>query len=245
MTARMTEQPSPDLTSTSPTTGLLSAFLVTVKRDLLLAFRRRQDLLNPPLFFVIVVTLFPLGVSPDPVFLAKAAPGVVWVAALLATLLSLDHLFRHDQDDGTLEQFILLPQPLAWLVLARILAHWLVSGLPLILLSPLLGTMLHLGGNLTGVLCLTLLLGTPVLSLIGAIGAALTVGLRGGGVLLSLLVLPLYIPVLIFGTGTVMAASDALPVDGYFAILGALLALAITLSPLAAAAALHISVSNG
>lgn len=245
MTARMTESPTLNAAVPTVSTGLWAAFIATVKRDLLLAFRRRQDLLNPPIFFVIVVTLFPLGVSPEPAFLAKAAPGVVWVAALLATLLSLDHLFRHDQDDGALEQFVLLPQPLAWLVLARILAHWLVSGLPLIILSPLLGTMLHLGGNLTGVLCLTLLLGTPVLSLVGAIGAALTVGLRGGGVLLSLLVLPLYIPVLIFGTGTVMAAADALPVAGYFAILGALLALAVTLSPLAAAAALRISVSNG
>lgn len=228
-----------------PESGLGKAFVAVLRRDLLLAFRRRQDMVNPLIFFVIVVTLFPLGVSPEPSFLSKAGAGVVWVAALLSTLLSLDQLFRHDFDDGALEQFVMQPHPLSVLILARIAAHWLVSGLPLILLTPVLGVMVRLPGNLIGVLCLTLLLGTPVLSLLGGIGAALTVGLRGGGVLLSLLILPLYIPVLIFGTGTVSAAANGMPQNGQLAIMGALLVLSLTLSPLAGAAALRISISNG
>lgn len=224
--------------------GLWPAIASVLQRDLLLALRQKQDLANPLLFFVMVATLFPLGVSPEVEFLRKAAAGVLWVAALLATLLSLDHLFRHDYEDGSLEQLALLPQPLSVLVLAKVLAHWLLTGLPLVLLAPLLAVMLHLPAELMGVLCLTLLLGTPVLSLLGAIGAALTVGLRGGGVLLSLLILPLYIPVLIFGAGTLVAAADGLPVSGHLAVLGALLALALTLAPLAAAASLRISLSN-
>lgn len=222
----------------------LQAFLTIVKRDLLLAFRCRQDLVNPLIFFSIVVALFPLGVSPEKTFLQAAGAGVVWVAALLATLLSLDGLFKSDFEDGSLEQLVLSPQPLYLLVLAKVLAHWLVTGLPLLILSPVLGLMMHLEGNSISVMMLTLLLGTPVLSLIGAIGAALTVGLRVGGVLISLLVLPLYIPVLIFGTGTVQAAASSLPIDGYLAILGAMLAGAITLAPLAAAAGLRISISS-
>lgn len=224
--------------------GLVGVCLVFLWRDLLLAFRQRQDLANPLAFFVIVITLFPLGVSPEAAFLQQAGAGILWVAALLATLLGLDHLFRNDFEDGTLEQWLLLPQPTYLLVLVRVLAYWLVTGLPLVLLAPILGIMLQIPGNLIGILCLTLLLGTPVLSLIGSIGAALTVGLRGGGVLLSLLVLPLYIPVLIFGTGTVVAAASGLPVEGYLATLGAIAALAFVLAPLAAAAALKISVSN-
>ena len=217
---------------------------VLLQRDLLLAFRQRQDLANPLVFFVIVIALFPLGVSPETEFLREAGAGILWVAALLATLLGLDHLFRNDYEDGSLEQWLLLPQPTYLLVLVRVLAYWLVTGLPLVLLAPVLAVMLQIPGNLIGVLCLTLLLGTPVLSLIGSIGAALTVGLRGGGVLLSLLVLPLYIPVLIFGTGTVVAAADGVPVTGYLAILGSICALTIVLAPLGAAAALKISVSN-
>jgi len=224
--------------------SVTAAFWSTLRRDLILAYRRRQDIINPPVFFVIVVSLFPLGVSPDKTFLVSAGAGVVWVAALLATLLSLDSLFKADFDDGSLEQLLLSPQPLFVLVLAKITAHWFVSGLPLLLLSPVLGVMMYLDGGSIKMLMLTLLLGTPVLSLIGAIGAALTVGLRVGGVLLSLLILPLYIPVLIFGTGTVEAASNGLPVGGYLAVMGALLVLAATLSPLAAAAALRISTSN-
>lgn len=226
------------------TPSLSYVFATVLKRDLTLAYRRRQDLVNPMIFFVIVVSLFPLGVSPEKTFLQEAGAGVVWVAALLATLLSLDGLFRSDYEDGSLEQLILTPQPLFIIVLAKIISHWLVTGLPLLILSPMLGVMMHLEFETIKVLMLTLLLGTPVLSLIGAIGAALTVGLRSGGVLISLLVLPLYIPVLIFGTGTVQAASNMLPIDGYVALMGAILALSLTMSPIAAAAALRISLSN-
>jgi len=219
-------------------------FATVLKRDLTLAYRRRQDLVNPMIFFVIVVSLFPLGVSPEKTFLQEAGAGVVWVAALLATLLSLDSLFRSDYEDGSLEQLILTPQPLFLIVLAKILSHWLVTGVPLLILSPVLGVMMHLEFETIKILMLTLLLGTPVLSLIGAIGAALTVGLKSGGVLISLLILPLYIPILIFGTGTVQAASNMLPIDGYIALMGAIFALSLTLSPIAAAAALRISLSN-
>lgn len=225
--------------------GVLAAMKGVFARDIKLAFRQRQDLLNPLLFFVMVVTLFPLGVSPEISFLSEAGAGILWVAALLSVLLSLDHLFRHDFDDGTLEQLVLQPQPLFLLVLAKTVAHWMLTGLPLVLLTPVLGVMVHLDGNSIGVLCLTLLIGTPVLSLIGAIGAALTLGLRSAGVLLSLLVIPLYIPVLIFGTGTVAAASDGAAVGAYMALMGAFLMLALTLAPFAAAAALRISLSNG
>lgn len=224
--------------------GVPAAMWAVLRRDLQTSFRQSQDLLNPLLFFVMVVSLFPLGVSPEVAFLRDAGTGILWVAALLSTLLALDHLYRHDFDDGTLEQLMLQPQPLFLLVLAKILAHWLVTGLPLVLLAPVLGVMLHLDGNSIAVLCLTLLIGTPVLSLIGAIGAALTLGLRAGGVLLSLLIIPLYVPVLIFGTGTVMAASDGAPVGAYLALMGAFLALALTLAPFASAAALKISLSS-
>ncbi len=226
------------------TPSLSHVFITVLKRDLTLAYRRRQDLVNPMIFFVIVVSLFPLGVSPEKSFLQEAGAGVVWVAALLATLLSLDSLFRSDYEDGSLEQLILTPQPLFLIVLAKILSHWLVTGVPLLILSPVLGVMMHLEFETIKVLMLTLLLGTPVLSLIGAIGAALTVGLKSGGVLISLLILPLYIPILIFGTGTVQAATNLLPIDGYIALMGAILALSLTLSPIAAAAALRISLSN-
>lgn len=222
----------------------VAAMRAVFSRDMKVAFRQRQDLLNPLLFFVMVVTLFPLGVSPEVSFLREAGAGILWVAALLSVLLSLDHLFRHDFDDGTLEQLVLQPQPLFLLVLAKTLAHWVLTGLPLVLLAPVLGVMVHLDGNSIAVLCLTLLIGTPVLSLIGAIGAALTLGLRSAGVLLSLLIIPLYIPVLIFGTGTVAAATEGTPVGAYVALMGAFLVLAITLAPFAAAAALKISLSN-
>ena len=222
-------------------TGL---FWAVLKRDLLLAYRRKSDLFNPLIFFLMVATLFPLGVSPEPTFLAEVAPGVVWVAALLSTLLSMDSLFRSDFEDGTLEQTLLSPQPLFIVVLAKVLAHWMMSGLPLTLLAPLLGVMLFLPAEGMGGLMLSLLLGTPVLSLVGAIGAALTVGLRKGGVLISLLVLPLYIPVLIFGTSAVQAAVTGLPLAGYMALLGAMLALGIVMAPLAISAALRISVSG-
>ncbi|KXJ51025.1 heme exporter protein CcmB [Neptuniibacter pectenicola] len=225
----------------SSVSGLFGAVL---KRDLMLAYRKKSDLFNPLIFFLMVATLFPLGVSPEPDFLAEIAPGVVWVAALLATLLSMDGLFKSDFEDGTLEQTLLSPQPLFVVVLAKVLAHWMMSGLPLALLAPLLAVMLFLPAEGMSGLMLSLLLGTPTLSLVGAIGAALTVGLRKGGVLISLLVLPLYIPVLIFGTSAVQAAVTGLPLAGFFALLGAILALGLVLAPLAIGAALRISVSG-
>ncbi len=222
---------------------LTHAFVLLLRRDLLLANRRRSELINPLVFFVIVVSLFPLGVSPEQQLLRTMAPGVIWVAALLATMLSLESMFRSDFDDGTMEQMLLSHHPLAALVLAKVLAHWLLTGLPLLLLAPLLGVLLVLPGAAMGVLMITLALGTPVLSLVGAIGVALTVGLRRGGALLSLLVLPLYIPILIFATSAVEAAGAGLPVTGQLYLLGALLVLSLTLSPLATAAALRISLN--
>lgn len=221
--------------------SLFSAWRSMVARDLTLAMRRRADVLTTLFFFLIVVSLFPLGVSPEMETLRGIAPGVIWVAALLASMLSLGRLFSGDFQDGTLEQILLLPQPLSVLVLGKVLAHWLVSGLPLVLMSPLLGMQLGLGAEAIGLLMLTLLLGTPVLSLIGAVGAALTLGVRGGGVLVSLLVLPLYIPVLIFGTGAVDAAVSGMEFEGHLSLLGAFLVMAILLTPVATAAALRIS----
>ena len=222
----------------------LKLFKQTFKRDLTLAFRRKSELVNPLIFFLIVASLFPIGVSPEPNFLSQLAPGLVWVAALLATLLSMETLFKSDYEDGSLEQLLLSPQPVFLVVLSKVLAHWLLSGLALTLVAPLLGVMLFLPSEGMPGLMLSLLLGTPTLSLIGAIGAALTVGLRRGGVLISLLVLPLYIPVLIFGSSAVQAAVTGLPLDGYLALLGAMLALALALAPIAAGAALRISVSG-
>lgn len=224
--------------------SLMSVFMVALKRDLLLAYRRRNDLVSPLAFFLMTAALFPLGVSPEPKFLAEIAAGVLWIGALLATLMSLDTLFRSDYDDGSLEQMLLSPQPLSLLVLAKVVAHWMVTGLPLALMTPLLAVMLFLPDEGFTALVLSLLLGTPTLSLIGAIGAGLTVGLRKGGVLITLLVLPLYIPVLIFGTGAVQAAINGLPINGYLAILGAILVLGLVLAPLAIAAALRISASQ-
>ncbi|MEJ2644910.1 MAG: heme exporter protein CcmB [Gammaproteobacteria bacterium] len=221
----------------------LTGFTAVVRRDLVLYFRRRSEIANPLLFFVMVVTLFPLGVGPEPDRLASVAPGVVWVAALLAAMLSLETIFRSDFDDGSLEQLVISPQPLSLLVLAKVLAHWVVSGLPLVVLGPFLGGALFLPAKAMWTLVLTLALGTPVLSLVGAIGVALVVGLRRGGVLLSLLVLPLYVPVLVFGASAVHTAASGLPVGGPLALLGAMLALAVTLGPPATAAALRISLS--
>lgn len=215
-----------------------------VRRDMTAAFRHPSDLVNPLIFFVVVVTLFPLAVSPESDFLREIAPGVLWVSALLATLLSLDMLFQSDFQDGTLEQMLLSPQPLYSSILAKVSTHWLLSGLPLTLLSPLLALMLFLPPDGILALVLTLLIGTPVLSFIGAIGSALTVGLRKTGLLLSLLVLPLYIPVLIFASGAVQAAVAGLPIAGHLALLGAMLALSVVLAPLAIATALRISLSG-
>ena len=222
---------------------MLQAFNALMKRDLLLAFRHRGELANPLLFFFMIVTLFPLGVSPEVVLLRKIAPGVIWIAALLAALFSLESLFRSDFEDGALEQMLMSPQPLSVLVLAKVLAHWLVSGLPMLLLAPLLGLLLAMPEPAILALELTLAIGTPLLSLIGAIGVALTVGLRRGGVLLTLLIMPLYIPVLIFATNAVTAAAAGMPIAGQIYFLASLLVLALTLAPLAIAAALRISVS--
>lgn len=223
--------------------GLPRACAALLRRDLLLAYRHRGELANPPLFFALIVTLYPLGVSPEPELLRGIAPGVIWIAALLAALFSLENLFRADFDDGALEQLLLSPYPLPLLVTVRVFAHWLVSGLPLLLLAPLLAVQLGLSAPAIGALEATLALGTPLLSLIGAIGVALTVGLRRGGMLLTLLVLPLYIPVLIFATGAVGAAGSGLPIGGPLYFLAALLVLALTLAPPAIAAALRLSVN--
>ncbi len=220
---------------------MFEAMLLLIRRDLTLAMRRRSDVLTTLFFFVIVVSLFPLGIGPELETLRQIAPGVFWVAALLASMLALEKLFAGDFDDGTLEQMLLAPEPVFVLVLGKVLAHWLITGLPLVLLSPLLGLQYDLPDETLRVLVLSLLLGTPALSLIGAIGAALTLGLRGGGVLISLLVLPLYIPVLIFGAGAVEANASGLGAAGHLYMMGAILLLALVAAPLATAAALRIS----
>jgi len=222
---------------------MLRAFMAMFNRDLLLAYRHRSELINPLLFFVIIISLFPLALGPESRVLSTIASGVVWVAALLAALLSLDTVFRSDFHDGALEQIVLSPQPLTLLVFAKVLAHWCVTGVPLILISPLLASMLHIKEAALGTLMLTLLMGTPVLSLVGSVGVALTVGLRRGGMLLSILVLPLYIPVLIFAAGAVNDAALGLDVTAQLAFLGSMLVLSITLTPLAIAAALRVSLN--
>jgi heme exporter protein B len=225
------------------TDSLTRAFALLLKRDLTLAVRHRAEMINPLLFFILVTSLFPLGVGANPNLLQAIGPGVIWVAALLAALLSLDGIFRSDFEDGTLEQFLLSSHPVSMLVLAKVFAHWLITGLPLLLVSPLLGVLLGLTGDGIRILMLTLLLGTPVLSLLGAVGVALTVGLRKGGMILSLLVLPLYVPLLIFAASAVDTASAGLPVSAHLLFIGALLVLALSLSPPATAAALRISLS--
>jgi heme exporter protein B len=216
-------------------------FFWIIRRDLLLAMRRRSDVLTTLFFFIIVVSLFPLGVGPEMNMLRTMAPGVVWVAALLASMLSLGRMFASDHLDGTLEQMLLSPQSLSMLVLGKALAHWLVTGVPLVLMAPVLGVQYDLPGEALLVLTASLLLGTPVLSLIGAIGAALTLGLRGGGVLVSLLVLPLYIPVLIFGAGAVEASAAGLGAGAHMSLLGAFLLASVVLAPWTAGASLRIS----
>lgn len=224
--------------------ALWQALYATLKRDLVLMLRHPGDVLNPLVFFALVITLFPIGISPDPDLLAIIAPGTLWVAALLASLLSLDRLFGADYTDGSLEQLLLAPQPVVALVLAKVMVHWLLTGLPLALMAPLLGIMLALPSGSYLVLMLSVAIGSATLSLVGAIGAALTVGLARGGVLLSLLVLPLYIPVLIFGAGAVQAAIAGESIAAYLAILGAQLAMALALAPWAVAASLRISING-
>lgn len=213
-----------------------------LRRQLLLAVRRPIEIGNPLLFFAMVIALFPLGLGPAPDQLAQFAPGVLWIVALLSNLLTSDAVFRSDFDDGSLEQLLLAPQPLYLSVLAYIGAHWLVTGLLLAIVSPLFAVMLNLPSAAIPALVASLLLGTAVLSLVGGIGAALTVGLKRGGMLISLLILPLYMPVLIFGSAAVQAAVNGVPIAPYTAILGAMLCLAIALAPLAVAAGLRISI---
>ena len=220
---------------------LMTGLMVVLRRDLRVALRRRSDTLSTLIFFVMVVSLFPLGVGPEPQLLRTMAPGVLWVAAMLASMLSLPRLFADDHADGTLEQMLLSTHPLALLVFGKTMAHWVGSGLPLVLLSPVLALQFDLSASATGVLVLSLLLGTPILSLVGSMGAALTVGLRGSSVLLSLLVLPLTIPVLIFGAGAVEAHTAGRGVAGHFSLLGALLIVGLLAAPWVSAAALRIS----
>ncbi|HZO00675.1 MAG TPA: heme exporter protein CcmB [Burkholderiales bacterium] len=220
---------------------MLAAVRMVVWRELLVAMRRRSDVATALLFFVVVSSLFPLGVGAEPNKLRAIAPGVIWVAALLSSMLSLARLFAADHADGTLEQMVLGAAPLGVIAAAKAFAHWLVSGLPLVAIAPLLALQYDLERELYGVLALSLLLGTPVLSLVGGIGAALTLGVRGGGVLLALLVLPLYVPVLVMGAGSVEMASAGLGGQGQLLILGAMLIAAAAFAPWATAAALRIS----
>jgi heme exporter protein B len=219
----------------------LSMFRWIVARDLTLAWRRRADVLSTLFFFVIVVSLFPLGIGPEIKLLRSIAPGVVWVAALLASMLSLGRLFANDHQDGTLEQMLLTPQPLYLVVLGKVLAQWLVAEVPLVLIAPLLGVQFGLAPDTLLILCISLLLGTPILSLIGSIGAALTLGLRGGGVLIALLILPLYIPVLIFGAGAVDATISGMSPQANVYLLAAFLVVTLVFAPWATSAALRIS----
>lgn len=220
---------------------MVALLRAVIRRDLLLAWRRRADIATVVLFFVIVVSLFPLGVGPEPNLLRTIAPGIIWVAALLACMLSLQQMFASDHSDGALDQMLLAAAPLGMIVIARAFAHWLMSGLPLVILSPVLAIQFDLAPELSPVLTLSLLLGTPILTLTGAIGAALTLGLRGGGMLLALLVLPLYVPVLILGAGAVDAASAGLGADAHLLLLAAQLVVTATFAPWAVAAALRIS----
>ena len=219
-------------------TGVL---LATTRRDLLLARRRRVEALLPLGFFVVAAGLFPLGVGPEPQTLRQIGPGIVWVCALLAAMLSVTQLFAADHQDGSLEQMLLSPQPLLGIVLGKVLAQWLSTGLPLVLMAPLIGLLFGMSGPAILTLTVTLLIGTPILSLLGAVGAALTLGLRSGAALVFLLVLPLTIPTLIFGTGAVGAIDSGLSARAHFSLLGALLIMTALGAPLATAAALRIS----
>jgi heme exporter protein B len=221
---------------------MLSMFLWLVRRDLILAWRRRADVLATLFFFVIVVSLFPLGIGPEPQMLRAIAPGIVWVAALLASMLSLGRIFGNDYQDGTLEQIMLTPQPIYIIVLGKALAHWLTSEVPLVIVAPLLGVQFGLSQNTLGTITVSLLLGTPILSLVGAIGAALTLGLRAANVLIALLVLPLCIPALIFGAGAVDASVNGTGSQPWLLLLAATLIVSLVFAPWATSAALKISV---
>ncbi len=225
------------------TPGLWSSASALVVRDLRLMWRRRGDALQPALFALLVVVVFALGLGGEPEALGKVASAVIWVAVLLAGLLSLDTLFRGDAEDGSLEQWILAPVPLAWLVAVRVLTHWATTALPLILVTPLLGELLHLPRPQLPALLASLALGTPLLSLLGAMVAALTVGMRRSGILVALLALPLYVPILVFGAGSVAASAQGLDGSGALLLLGAGLVMALVLAPLTAAAAIRIALN--
>ena len=222
----------------------MSAFWAIVRRDITLAMRRKAEVITAVFFFVVVAALFPLGIGPDMATLRLTAPGILWIGALLACMLSMGRLFAADYADGTLEQMALSPNGLSVLVAAKILAHWCLSGLPLVLLAPILGLQFDLPTNALWILTLSLLVGTPLLSLIGAIGAALTLGVRGGDVLLSLLVLPLYVPALIFGAGAVQAEMSGLGASAHLSVLTAMAVVAAVFSPWASAAALRLALES-
>ena len=220
---------------------MLETLLWIVRRDVTLAWRRRTDLFTTLIFFVIVIALFPLGIGPELDTLRLIAPGVMWVGALLASMLALEQLFSADHRDGSLEQLLLTPQPLGVIVLGKVIAHWLITGLPLVILAPVLGLQYDMSAESLKIMVIALLLGTPTLSLLGAIGAALTLGLRTGGILVALLVLPLYVPVLIFGAGAVEATASGLGGQAHLSMLGAILLVALLATPIATSAALRIS----
>lgn len=228
----------------SPALPLLNTsqvMLAVFKREIALGLRQKGEVLTPLVFFMVIASLFPLGVGAESKLLLRMAPGVLWVSALLAAMLSLQRMFATDHADGSLEQMVLSPTPLGLLVVSKALAHFAMSGLPLVFVAPVLGLQFGMDGRAMGILMLSLLLGTPTLSLIGSIGAALTLGVRGAGVLLSLLILPLYIPVLIFGAGAVEADAAGLGIGGHFSLLAALLVMSLFFSPMATSAALRIS----
>tara|TARA_B110000444_G_scaffold19059_1_gene15962 strand:- start:1072 stop:1761 length:690 start_codon:yes stop_codon:yes gene_type:complete len=220
-----------------------AAFLATLKRDLLIAFKKKNDVVNPFMFFIIVVSLFPIGISPESDRLTEIAAGVIWISVLLASMLSMDSLYRSDYEDGSLEQLLLSPHPLFFLVLAKNISHWLVSGLPVVLVSPVLAYMLALPTEAYGTLVLSLLLGTPIMSLVGSIAVALTVGLGSRGLILAVITLPMSVPVLIFGTLAVQSTLNSQSSVGYLSLMLVMLSVSVSLAPLASAAALRISVN--
>lgn len=221
---------------------MMRMLFTLIRRDVRLAARRKGDWLTAQFFFVMVVSLFPLGIGPDPEMLRRVAAGVVWVAALLASLLSLSRLFADDHRDGSLEQMLLSPHPMVLIPLGKAIAHWLIYGIPLLLIAPVLGLQFALPAEAIGVLMLSLAIGTPILSLLGGVGAALTLGLRGGGVLLTLLILPLYVPALIFGAGAVDGALSGMGAQAHLSLLGAFLLLTLLVAPWVTAAGLRVSI---
>jgi heme exporter protein B len=223
---------------------MLSSFFTLIRHEILMTLRQATSWLTPLLFFIIVISLFPLTLDKDPVLLNKIAPGIIWVTVLLAVLLSIEHLFQNDLEEGSLDALLLSPHPLTLLIFCKILSHWIMYCLPLILISPILGFLLNLNFEEQLALIITLLLGTPVLCLLGAIGAALIVGLRSHGLLLPILIMPLYIPILIFGTGTVITASNHHTLSGYYAIMGAVALISLAFAPLLTGIALRIGVNQ-